>query len=124
MPPSRGDNISLDSGTIKTDKVSMRDLEFWLPFTKPHLINGVKFAHSFKTLVNLPILQIGYILGVVIKIFRKNRRVNGERLSNCSLKVKVDSWQRIMRNFIKEEDKQRMLVDISYFICMSMIVKL
>ena len=85
MPPSVGDNVILESGTIKTDKVAMRDLAFWLPLTKPHLVNGVHFANSFETLVNLPIPQIGYILGVVIKIMRKNRKVNGERLSNCSL---------------------------------------
>ena len=75
MPPSRGDNVILENGTIKTDKVAMRELAFWLPLTKPHLIDGVKFAHSFETLVNLPIPQIGYILGVVIKIIRKNRKV-------------------------------------------------
>ena len=124
MPPSRGDNVILESGTVKTDKVAMRDLAFWLPHTKPHLCDGVKFAHSFETLVKLPIHQIGYILGVVIKIIRKNRKVHGERLSNCTLKVKADAWQRIMRKFFKEEDKQRMLFDKNHFICMSMIVKL
>ena len=53
MPPSVGDNVILESGTIKTDKVAMRDLAFWLPLTKPHLVNGVQFANSFETLVNL-----------------------------------------------------------------------
>ena len=61
MSPSVGDNVILESGTIKTDKVAMRDLAFWLPLTKPHLVNGVNFANSFETLVNLPIPQIGYI---------------------------------------------------------------
>ena len=70
MPPSLGDNIILENGTIKTDKVAMRDLAFWLPLTKPPLCAGVKFAHSYETLVKLPIPQIGYILGVVIKIIR------------------------------------------------------
>ena len=96
MPPSRGDNVILEIGTVKTDKVAMRDLAFWLPHTKPHLCDGVKFAHSFETLVKLPIAQIGYILGGVIKIIRKNRKVNGERLSNCTLKVKADASQRII----------------------------
>ena len=38
MPPSVGENVILESGTIKTDKVAMKDLAFWLPLTKPHLI--------------------------------------------------------------------------------------
>ena len=110
MPASRGNNVILENGTVKTDKVVMRDLAFWLPLTKPHLSDGVKFAPSFETLVKLPIPQIGYILGVVIKIIRKNRKVHGERLSNCTLKVKADAWQRIMRIFFKEEDKQRISI--------------
>ena len=73
MPPSLGDNIILENGTIKTDKVAMRDLAFWLPLAASYEASqsaGVKFAHSFETLVKLPIPQIGYILGVVIKIIR------------------------------------------------------
>ena len=86
MPPSRGDKVVLENGTVKADKVAMRDLEFWLPQTIPHLCQGVKFAPTFDTLRQLPIPQIGYILSVLIKIIR-NRKVNGERLSNCTLKA-------------------------------------
>ena len=62
MPSSRGDNVILESGTVKSDKVAIRDLAFRLPLTKPHLCAGVKFAHSFETLVKLPIPQILYFI--------------------------------------------------------------
>ena len=100
MPPSVGDRIILENGTVKADKVAMKDLKFWLPHTKAHLCNVVPYAPSFESLVKLPIPQIGFILAVIIKIIRKNRKVNGERLSNCTLKVKADSWQRIMRKLV------------------------
>ena len=31
MPPSVGDRVILENGTVKTDKVVMKDLKFWLP---------------------------------------------------------------------------------------------
>ena len=71
MPPSQGDKVILENGTVKADKVAMRDLEFWLPHTKAHLCDGVQFAPSFETLVQLPIPQIGYTLVVVIRIIKK-----------------------------------------------------
>ena len=39
MPPSRGDKVIMENGTVKADKVAMRDLGFWLPRTKAHLSN-------------------------------------------------------------------------------------
>ena len=57
--------------------------------------------------MKLPIGQIGFILAVVITIIRKNHVVGGERLSNVSLKAKVDSWQRIIRAFFAEEDVEK-----------------
>ena len=53
----------------------MKDLKFWLPHTKAHLCNGVPYAPSFESLVKLPILQFEFILAVIIKIIRKNRKV-------------------------------------------------
>ena len=91
MPRSRGDKVILENGTVKPDRVAMRDLQFWLPHTKAHICDGVQYAPSFESLVKLPTPQIGFILAVIIKIIRKNRKVNGERLSNCTLKVKVDA---------------------------------
>ena len=111
MPPSVGDKVILVNGTIKADRVAMRDFKFWLPYTKAHLCDGVQYAPSFESLVKLPIPQIGFILAVIIKIIRVNRKVNGERLSNCSLKVKADSWQRIMRKVFIEENKRCILLD-------------
>ena len=57
----------------------MRDLKFWLPHTKAHLCDGVQYAPPFASLIQLPVPQIGFILGVIIKIIRKHRKVNGER---------------------------------------------
>ena len=91
-PKSKGDEVLLvENGTVKVDKVAMRDPAFWLPYTQLHLYDGVPFTPSFDALVRLPVAQIGFILSIVIKIIRKNRNIKGERLSNCTLKVKVDS---------------------------------
>ena len=94
----------MSNGTANAGKVGLRDLAFWLPLTKDHLREGVPFVRSFEGLVKLPIGQIGFILAVVITIIRKNRVVGGDRLSNVSLKAKVDSWQRISRAFFAKED--------------------
>ena len=40
MPASKGDQVILESGTVKADKVAMKDLMFWLPKTKAHLCEG------------------------------------------------------------------------------------
>ena len=98
-PVSKGDKVALlENGTVKADKVALRDLAFWLPYTGEYLGKVVPFAPSFDELIRLPVAQIGFILSVVIKIIRKNRNVTGERLSNCTLKAKVDVWQRLMCN--------------------------
>ena len=36
MPPSVGDRVILLNGTVKSDRVAMRDLKFWLLYTKAH----------------------------------------------------------------------------------------
>ena len=35
MPPSVGDRIILENGTVKADKVAMKDLKFQLPQGSP-----------------------------------------------------------------------------------------
>ena len=55
----------------------MRDLKFWLPYTKAHLFDSVQYAPSFASLVKVAIPQIGFILAIVIKIIIKNRKVMG-----------------------------------------------
>ena len=81
----------IENGTDKIDKVALRDLGFWLPLTKGHLRNGIPFVSTYEALLKLPIAQIGFILAIVIKIIRKNRVVGGDRMSNCTLKVKADA---------------------------------
>ena len=58
-PASRGDKVKLENGTVKVDKVAMKDLAFWLPHTKDHLCDGIQFVSLFKSLVELPAPQIG-----------------------------------------------------------------
>ena len=81
-PVSKGDKVALlENGTVKSDQVALKDLAFWLPYTKEYLGEVVPFALSFDALIRLPFAQIGFILSVVIKIIRKNRNITGERLS-------------------------------------------
>ena len=40
MPPSVGDKVTLENGTVQADKVVMVDLEFWLSSTKAHPIKS------------------------------------------------------------------------------------
>ena len=60
-----------ENSTDKIDRVVMRDLEFWLPYTKSHLPEGIPHAATFEALSKLPIAQIGFTLGVLIKIIRR-----------------------------------------------------
>ena len=81
-PVSKGDKVALlENGTVKPYQVALKDLAFWLPYTKEYLGEVVPFALSFDALIRLPVAQIGFILSVVIKIIRKNRNITGERLS-------------------------------------------
>ena len=81
-PVSKGDKVALlENGTVKSDQLALKDLAFWLPYTKEYLGEVVPFALSFDALIRLQVAQIGFILSVVIKIIRKNRNITGERLS-------------------------------------------
>ena len=40
MPPSWGDKVTLENGTIQANKVAMVDLKFWLSSTKAHPIKS------------------------------------------------------------------------------------
>ena len=50
MPASKGDQVILENGTVKADRVAMKDLRFWLPHTRAHLCDGVQYAQSNLTL--------------------------------------------------------------------------
>ena len=44
-PVSKGDKVALlENGTVKADKVALRDLAFWLPYTGKYLGKVVPFA--------------------------------------------------------------------------------
>ena len=84
-----------ENGTTKVDRVVLKELAFWLPHTKEHLCDGILLSY-FDSLVKFHVAQIQFILGIVITIMRKNSKFGGIRLANCSLKLKVDAWQRII----------------------------
>ena len=44
MPPSLGDNIILENGTIKTGKVAMMDLAFWLPLAASYEASPMRWC--------------------------------------------------------------------------------
>ena len=48
MPPSVGDRVILVNGTVKSDRVAMRDLNFWLPYTKAHLCERADLSRPKK----------------------------------------------------------------------------
>ena len=78
-PHSKGDEVALlENGTVKVDKVAMKDLAFWLPYTQPHLCDGVSFTPTFDALVRLPVVQIGFILSSAcvknVLIYHHNHR--------------------------------------------------
>ena len=89
-----GAKLKITNGTDKIDRVAYRDLMFLLPYKKEHLREGIPYAPTFEDLIRLPTSQIDYILSIIAKNIRKNRKVGGEHFSNFSLKVIVDSWQR------------------------------
>ena len=87
-PANCESKINVKNETDKEDKVPLREIEFWLPYTKIHLRDRIPHVTTFDSLAELHTAQIGYILSIVITIMRNNQVVGGERMSN------VDAWQR------------------------------
>ena len=93
-PANCESKINVKNETDKEDKVPLRDIEFWLPYTKIHLRDRIPHVTTFDSLVELPMAGIGYLLWIVITIMRKKRVVSGERMRNITLKVQIDAWLR------------------------------
>jgi len=102
------------SGTKLQNEVALKDLNFWLKHTKEHLCDGIPAVTTFDELLKLPVAQIGYILSKVLQIIRRDRKLGGTRLANCTLKNKAESWQRIIRNAWLEEDSIKVLFEENY----------
>ena len=102
---------SICTGTDVQNKVSERDLAFWLPKTQQYIRDDLPKVSTFEELVKLPVAQIGHILSIVVQIMRKGRIVNGERFSNSTLKGKAETWQRLIRNRWQKEDSEKALFD-------------
>ena len=109
-----GAKLKITNGTDKIDRVAYRDLMFWLPYKKEHLRDGIPYAPTFEDLIRLLTAQIDYILSIIAKNIRKNRKVGGERFSNCSLKVKLNTSQRIIRKHFAEEAAEKNLLNVNF----------
>ena len=67
------------TGTHLQNKVAEKDLEFWIPRTKPYVPEGVPKVSNFDELIKLPIPQIGCILSIILQIIRKGSIVKMSR---------------------------------------------
>ena len=99
------------SGTVRANNVARKDLAFWLPRTIPLLTDGVAGAKNLQQLLTVPKAHIGHILSVLVTIYRQNRDPDGKRFSNASLLVKVNSWQRVIREELQKEYNRLVLVN-------------
>ena len=65
-------------GTIKANDVAVKDLNFWLPLTIPHLNEWVAGVKTLDELIAVPKAHAGHILTVLVKfwdiffLFRNN----------------------------------------------------
>ena len=82
MPPQRYSPVISNSanvrnsfiGTDNANLVGIKDLEFWLPLTKPYLKFDVPGADNLAQLLTLPKAHKGHILSVLLPIYRQNRK--------------------------------------------------
>ena len=109
---ANSDNVKSSlSGTGRANNVACKDLAFWLPRTIPLLTDGVAGAKNLQQLLTVPKAHIGHILSVLVTIYRQNRDPDGKRFSNASLLVKVNSWQRVIREELQKEYNRLVLVN-------------
>jgi len=102
------------NGTKKQNKVAKKELSFWLPLTWDKIGETIPKVSTVEELAELPKAQIGHILAAVTKIIRKQKVVKGERFASSSLKNKVTSWQRIIRNYYAASDSKKKLCDPNF----------
>ena len=101
----------VQNGTSAGNKTALSELAFWLPLTIPELDSRVKGVSTFKELLRLPKAHIAHILSKLVQIIRQRKDVNGKRYTNVRLKVKVESWQRVIRSAFQAEYERLVLVN-------------
>ena len=93
----------IDDGTAKSNAVAKKDLAFWIPQAAPLLREGIKRVQTLDELLKLPKAHIAHVLATILPIYRQRRKINGKRYTNASLKLKVEAWQRVIRDIFQEE---------------------
>ena len=58
---------------------------------------------TLRELLKLPKAHIGRFLATILPIYRQRRKINGKRYTNASLKLKVEAWQRVIREIWQQE---------------------
>ena len=104
--PSVSNSINVKNsltGTERANLVIQKDLDFWLPLTRPHLNPDVPGVDTLQQLVTLPKAHMGHILSNLLTVYRQNRKPGGKRYTNASLLVKVEAMQRVIRKCLQEE---------------------
>ena len=99
------------SGTDRSNQVARKDLAYWLPRTAPLLDEGVSPVNSLAQLLTLPKAHVGHILSKLLPIYRQRRDPNGKRFTNASLIVKVEAWQRVIRQDLQKEYNRLVLTN-------------
>ena len=105
--------VPLDDGTAKSNEVAKKDLAFWIPHAAQYLPEGIKRVQTLRELLKLPKAHIGRFLATILPIFRQRRKINGKRYTNASLKLKVEAWQRVIREIWQEEYNEAALTNAS-----------
>ena len=83
-PNERIDNTSRRNGVV------MRDLTFWLPLINDNDISEdvrgrIKLVKSVHELLKRKQIEQSHILAGFIRIYRKGRKINGDRYLNATL---------------------------------------
>ena len=107
--PSVSNSINVKNsltGTERANLVIQKDLDFWLPLTRPHLNPDVPGVDTLQQLLTLPKAHMGHILSNLLTVYRQNRNPGGKRYTNASLLVKVEAMQRVIRKFCRRSVKQ------------------
>ena len=93
----------IDDGTAKSNAIARKDLELWIPLAAQIVPEPIKRVQTLQELLKLPKAHIGHFLATILPIYRQRRTVNGKRYTHASLKLKVETWQRVIRKIYRVE---------------------
>ena len=103
----------IDDGTAKSNAIARKDLEFQIPLAAEIVPEPIKRVQTLQELLKSPRAHIGHFLATILPIYRQRRKVNGKRYTNASLKLKVEAWQRVIRQIYMKEYNNNVLINAS-----------